>query len=492
MGCIKSKKPIIPVFIKNSSPEFSHSNHIKSIQNDPEILLNDSTKNLAQTANSLSNKIRIGINIKENKTRGEDNYTVLSKIGKASFGSVYKVLDKHNTIIRAMKVISREAISYQDDEKVFLKEIEILTKLEHPNIIKIIEYYTDDINYYIIMEYIEGGELYDVINKMQTLTESKAAYIMKQILCALNYLHSFNIVHRDIKPENMLVESTSKDDKINIKLIDFVTCHYVKENESFSQKIGSPYYMAPEVLNKKYNQKCDIWSAGVILYILLIGSPPFNGNNLKELFHAIKKGVFNKEGDEWNQISSNAKDLISKMLLVDPEERISAQASLEHPWFDILNQNGNTTQMENFPNVLTNIWTFNVKEKLQQAAIAYIMHSLYLNKEMISYEEFLRAGVNQKELLDENNLRLSFDRFDLNKDGMLSKEELRLVLGATEYDYINTLLKLIDENKDDCLSFDEFKTLMKEVVLSNKNDTHFFFNRPESSSNLSVEGQNIK
>ena len=232
MGCIKSKKPIVPVFIKNSSPESSHSNHIKSIQNNSEILLNDSTKNLAQTANSppkkiqeLSNKSRIDTNIKENKSRGEDNYTVLSKIGKGSFGSVYKVLDKHNTIIRAMKVLSKETISYQDDEKVFLKEIEILTKLEHPNIIKIIEYYTDDINYYIIMEYIEGSELYDVITKMQTLTELKAAYIMKQILCATNYLHSFNIVHRDIKPENMLVESTSKDDKINIKLIDFGTCN---------------------------------------------------------------------------------------------------------------------------------------------------------------------------------------------------------------------------------------------------------------------------
>ena len=142
-----------------------------------------------------------------------------------SFGSVYKVLDKHNKIVLAMKVISKETISYQDDEKIFLKEIEILTKLEHPNIIRIIEYYTDDINYYIIMEYIEGGELYDVITKFQTLTESKAVYIMKQILCAINYLHSFNIVHRDIKPENMLVESTSKDDKINIKLIDFGTCN---------------------------------------------------------------------------------------------------------------------------------------------------------------------------------------------------------------------------------------------------------------------------
>ena len=230
------------------------------------------------------------------------------------------------------------------------------------------------------------------------------------------------------------------------------------------------------------------------------------------------------------------------MLLFNPEERISAQASLEHPWFDILNQNLSPTQMENLPNVLTNIWTFNTKEKLQQATIAYIIHSLYSNKEIcalskvfaaldvnengllsygeikegfdkfygksislvklkdidanldgvISYEEFLRAGVNQKALLDENNLKLSFDRFDLNKDGNLSKEELRLVLGATEYDYINTLLKLIDENKDGYLSFDEFKTLMQGVVLPNKNDTHFFFNRPESSSNLSVEGQNIK
>ena len=170
--------------------------------------------------------------------------------------------------------------------------------------------------------------------------------------------------------------------------------------------------MAPEVLNKKYNQKCMVcWC-----YILLIGSPPFNGNNLKELFHAIKKGVFKKEGDEWNHISSNAKDLISKMLLFNPEERISAQASLEHPWFDILNQNLSPTQMENLPNVLTNIWTFNTKEKLQQATIAYIIHSLYSNKEICALSKvFAALDVNENGLLSYGEIKEGFDKYQFSQ-----------------------------------------------------------------------------
>ena len=558
MGCVESKKPIVPVYVKTNTNTFCQSNinngtnnsAILKQNNEPFVLGNVSTKNLNTKPSlpvkltEISGKIKIKNIISKNENKAEENYKVISKVGKGSFGSVYKVVDNQTGIIRAMKVIKKETIAYQDDEKVFLKEIEILTKLEHPNIIKIIEYFADEINFYVITEFVSGGELYESITKFHHFNEVKAAYIMKQILCALNYLHSFGIVHRDIKPENMLVEPNSSNENINIKLIDFGTCNYIKDNKNLTLKVGSPYYIAPEVLNKNYNKKCDIWSAGVILYILLLGYPPFKGKSAQELFSRINKGTYRKEGKEWDNISDNAKDLILKMLEYDPQKRLSAQECLEHPWIvSLLGDNSNltSTQMDLLPNVLENIYNFNAKEKLQQATIAYIVHSLYSSQEIgalkkvfqaldvngdgmltyrelkegfekyfgksisemkinkiieeidsnsdgiISYEEFLRVSVNQKTILDEKNLRLAFDRFDLNKDGKLSKEELRVVLGTSEFDYINTLLRLIDENKDGFLSFEEFKRLMKGVILPNRNDTHFCFEKKLSSSEISEE-----
>ena len=556
MGCVQSKKQIQPIYVQNKTNTLCQSNNNNSEdlnnknKNEPFSLVNVSHNNIninntisIKKLTEISNSIKINNIIPKNETKAEDNYKVVCKVGKGSFGSVYKVVDNKTGIIRAMKVIKKETIYYQDDERVFLKEIEILAKLEHPNIIRIYEYFTDEINYYVITEYISGGELYETITKIHQFNESKAAYIMKQILGALNYLHSFGIVHRDIKPENMLVEPTSSNDNINIKLIDFGTCNYVTSEKNLTLKVGSPYYIAPEVLNKNYNQKCDIWSAGVLLYILLIGFPPFKGKSTSELFTNIKKGEYPKEGKEWESVSEEGRDLIVKMLEYDPGKRLSAQECLEHPWIVSLGKNNNKlseTQIHLLPSVLNNIYNLNAKEKLQQATIAYIVHSVYSSKEIeelkkvfqaldvngdgmltyteikegfekyfgkrisevklnkiieemdsnsdgiISYEEFLRVALNQKMILDEKNLRLAFDKFDLNKDGKLSKEEIQMILGTSGFDYITALLQIIDNNKDGYISFDEFKTLMKGVVMPNRNDTKFIFAKKPSSSEESV------
>ena len=144
------------------------------------------------------------------------------------------------------------------------------------------------------MEYVSGGELYDYINKEKKFSERKTKIIMSQLLHALNYLHSNNIVHRDIKPENILIEKSKlncpfeNELGINLKLIDFGTCHFLHKNDYLTLKVGSPYYIAPEVLKKKYNNKCDIWSAGIIMHILLLGYPPFNGTSQQELLKIIK------------------------------------------------------------------------------------------------------------------------------------------------------------------------------------------------------------
>ena len=530
MGCIKTKNPIkllpnsISQEMENNDNSIMALSEIKNKDNDKnkEKFLSNSNNINLQHLTDMSQSIKIKAIIPENPRKAEENYKVICKLGKGSFGSVYKVIYIKSSNIRAMKVIKKSSINYQDDERIFLKEIEILAKTEHPNIIKIIEYYKDEINYYIITEYISGGELYEVISKCNKFNESKAAYIMRQILSALNYLHSFGIVHRDIKPENMLVEKSSDKDLINIKLIDFGTSNYVTEKKNLTLKVGSPYYIAPEVLKKNYNKKCDIWSAGIILYIMLIGKLPFHGKNTEELFNNIKKGVFDKTCEEWNSISNDAKDLILKMLEYNPEKRFSAQECLDHTWIKTLAKN---TKSNLVPGVLKNIYNLNAREKLQQATIAYIVHNLNSNKEIeelkkvfqtmdlnndgmlnyneiktafqkyfgvvsevkinkiieemdnnsdgiISYEEFLRVAVNQSIFLDEKNLRLAFDMFDINKDGKLSREELKQVLDTSNFKYIDILIQIIDNNKDGFISFEEFCQLMKNVgnnIIENEN-----------------------
>ena len=546
MGCVNTKKTIKLNSLTNE--DNSEIKYIKNKNNNNSNSINQN--NLENSLKKISSKysnIKINKLIPKNPTKIENNYKVICKLGKGSFGAVYKVIQISSGTIKAMKVIKKESINYQDDERVFLKEIEILKKIEHPSIIKIYEYYTDDVNFYIITEYIGGGELYDAIVKCKKFNEQKAAFIIKQILSALNYLHSYDIVHRDIKPENMLVEKNQKknnnknnknteirilngekiidinnkkeenknddDEFLKIKIIDFGTSNYIKDNKNLTLKVGSPYYIAPEVLKKNYNKKCDIWSAGIILYVMLLGKLPFHGKNTEELLNNISKGVYKKSGTEWDSISSNAKDLIINMLEYNPEKRFTAQKCLDHPF--ILNLKTNKTNNISMAKVLKNISEINAREKLQQATIAYIVHNLNQTKEIndlqkvfqemdvnndgmltyseiknayekyfgktisemqinkiiegmdsnsdgiISYEEFLRVSLNQNHFVDEKNLKLAFDLFDLNKDGKLSKEELITVLDTSNFEYIDSLISIIDNNKDGFINFDEFKNLME-------------------------------
>ena len=456
----------------------------------------------------------------------EDNYIIINKLGKGSFGNVYKVKHKISGNIRAMKVIKNNTIIRNDEKmkKQYLKEIQVLKELEHPNIIKIYEYYMDSKYHYIITELLNGGELYDSIVKVQKFNERKAAFIMKQILSALNYLHSKGVVHRDIKPENILVEkvettSNFEDDfeSLSIKLIDFGASIFFKENQKLTVKIGSPYYIAPEVLNRSYDEKCDIWSSGVVLYVMLTGNFPFIGNTTQKLFENIKSGRYRKSGKEYEAISNEGKELISQMLTLNPQKRIAARECLNSPFFS--NHIKTLKEIpEMLPSILTNIYKLNAREKLQQAAIAIIVHNIEQNEELeqlkeifelldinkdghltvneirqafrqifpeyyitedkmklilekmddnkdgvISYEEFLRMTISEKKILETKNLKLAFDTFDLNKDGKLSKEELLYVLGTGTSEYVNNLLNLIDKNKDGYISFEEFCHLMKKV-----------------------------
>ena len=523
MGCIQTGRTTIISVNPLLKTNYKQENLTLTLQS-PSNKKRSTLKEISKLANNSKNiKIKNLITLIE--SRPLDNYDILNKLGKGSFGSVFKVKHKITGEIRAMKMIKNILTSNSNkiDNK-FLREIQVLKNLEHPNIIKIYEYYIDEEYHYIITELVTGGELYDTIVKFQRFNEKKAAYIMRQILSAINYLHSRGIVHRDIKPENILVEKNIKksklkhgEDEINIKIIDFGASNFFKSNQILTLKIGSPYYIAPEVLNKCYNEKCDIWSAGVVLYVMLTGNFPFVGTTSQQLFESIKTGKYNTTVKEYKAISQKAKDLIQQMLELDSMKRISAADCLNSPFFSIINDKENMPDI--LPSVITNIYKLNAREKIQQATIGFIVHNIkqteqverlknifefldinqdgeltydemreaitkvfpdnYMNEEkinyiidkmdenkdgVISYEEFLRVTIDEKILLEKNNLKMAFDKFDTNKDGKLSKEELTNILDKGASEYVDSLLSLIDDNKDGFISFDEFCHLMSKVA----------------------------
>jgi len=233
--------------------------------------------------------------------------------------------------LRAIKLIKKESVDYQDDEKKFLKEIGILKYLDHPNILKIFEYFIDNKYYYVVTELCEGGELFDQLSKIHNFCEREASQIMEQIFSTVFYMHSKGVVHRDLKPENILIEKLNEDN-IFIKLIDFGTSNYFDNRTKFSYKIGTAYYIAPEVIKQSYNNKCDLWSCGVILYILLSGMAPFDGKNDHEIMENVMKGAYNFDDEIWENVSEDAKRLIRNLIRFDPNKRYSAEQAYNDPW----------------------------------------------------------------------------------------------------------------------------------------------------------------
>ena len=393
------------------------------------------------------------------------NYELCNYIGKGGFGRVYKVRHKLSNQYRAMKIIQCKSSSEQHTLAIN-KEINILKNLDHPNIIKVYEFYSSEKYVYIINELCTGGELFDKIVDVKHFSESVACNIMRQLLSAIAYCHEKGVIHRDLKPENILIESSEEKNKdfFNIKVIDFGTCEILKKKK-LTEQIGTSFYIAPEVLKNGYNEKCDLWSCGVILYILLCGSPPFYGKNEKEIFKKILDGNFTFRHKIWNKISTEAKNLVLKLLQVNPTKRISAQEALEDVWFQknlsINNPLENSHNSNNYKLFIKNITEFCAEQKLQQATLAFLVHNFA-----------------PKEELDE--LKKIFFAFDKNGDGKLSKEEF--VKGLTNNNTnLNTilksdssiegLLKNIDSDNNGYIGFEEFliASINKEKILTEKN-----------------------
>ena len=269
------------------------------------------------------------------KCKVKDYYDVIKVIGKGGNAKVYEVQNKKTKDIRACKYLSKSNIK-ESDLKKMRREINILIKTDHPNIIKLYEVFETNKYLYLIMEKCNGGELFDkIINNISSgkvYSEKIAANLLLQVMSAVDYCHKNGICHRDLKPENILFLNEGNEENNPIKVIDFGLSQ-ILDRDKLTSPVGTAYYVAPEILAGEYNQKCDIWSAGIILCILLTGEPPFNGPNNAIIYHKIKNFEY-CFSEKWKYISNEAKDLVSHML-VPQNMRYNASEVLAHPWFKI-------------------------------------------------------------------------------------------------------------------------------------------------------------
>lgn len=252
----------------------------------------------------------------------------------------------------AIKIIDRSNVG-KDYEKNLRMEMEILHRVHHPNIIQLHEMIEEDNRIYFVMELVTGGELFDRIVEKGSYTEEDAKTLVRKIVSAIGYLHEMNIAHRDLKPENLLVKSIADDTEV--KIADFGLSKIIDEQKMMQTACGTPGYVAPEVLNAEgYDKEVDLWSIGVITYILLCGFPPFYAETVPEVFEQIMKAEYDYPEEYWNEISAEGKDFIDHLLVVDPKERLTAKQALEHKWLQSKGKEKKKTKLAKFQEKMRN------------------------------------------------------------------------------------------------------------------------------------------
>lgn len=250
-------------------------------------------------------------------------------LGVGNFSTVKLGIQKKTGKRCALKIVDKTLVTNKPN--MLKNEVDILLRVDHPNIIHLVDLFDQPKALYLVMELVTGGELFDKIVEREQYSEEDAAGVMKQLFDSIKYLHGIGIVHRDLKPENLLLANDADD--APVKLADFGLSKIYTEDMMLSTACGTPGYVAPEILEAKpYTKAVDLWSCGVIMYILLCGYPPFYNESEAVLFENIMSGKFEFHKPYWDNISDSAKDLIKHLLVVDPDERYDADQALEHPW----------------------------------------------------------------------------------------------------------------------------------------------------------------
>lgn len=293
----------------------------------------------------------------------EELYRLKGVLGTGAFSTVrmgYHRSNRNKTY--AVKCVNRKKLTVED-EAALLDEVSILKEMKHLHIIRLYDFFKEQSTYYLVMEEMDGGELFDRIVAKAYYNEKEARDTCKIVLEAVRYMHENNVAHRDLKPENLLL--VSKSDDSEVKIADFGFAKKVYKECTLKTQCGTPGYVAPEILEgKKYDQRSDMWSVGVILYILLGGYPPFIEKTQRDLFRKIKKGAYEFHEEYWGTVSKEARNLISSLLTVNPSKRLDAVQALKNKW---IRGDADTLAKKGLDKSLESLKKFNAKRKFKAA-----------------------------------------------------------------------------------------------------------------------------
>ncbi|XP_050379584.1 calcium-dependent protein kinase 20 [Argentina anserina] len=443
----------------------------------------------------------------------KDIYSLGRKLGQGQFGTTYFCVEKGTNKEFACKSIAKRKLTTQEDVEDVRREIQIMHHLAgHPNVIQIVGAHEDAVAVHVVMELCAGGELFDRIIQRGHYSERKAAQLAKIIVGVVEACHSLGVMHRDLKPENFLF--VNQEEEAPLKTIDFGLSVFFRPGETFTDVVGSPYYVAPEVLRKNYGQACDVWSAGVIIYILLSGVPPFWDETEQGIFEQVLKGELDFISEPWPNISESAKDLVRRMLIRDPKKRITAHEVLRHPWVQV---DGVAPDKPLDSAVLTRLKQFSAMNKLKKIAIRVIAESLSEEeiaglKEMfkmidtdnsghitleelknglervgadlkdseitwlmqsadvdnsgtIDYGEFIAAMLHLNKVQKEDHLFAAFSYFDKDGSGYITRDELQQAcekFGLHDVQ-LDDMIREVDQDNDGRIDYSEFVAMMEDT-----------------------------
>ncbi|XP_006655639.3 calcium-dependent protein kinase 15 [Oryza brachyantha] len=439
-------------------------------------------------------------------------YTFGRELGRGQFGVTYLATHKPTGRRYACKSIAARKLARKDDVDDVRREVHIMHHLTgHRNIVELRGAYEDRHSVNLIMELCEGGELFDRIIARGHYSERAAAALCREIVSVVHSCHSMGVMHRDLKPENFLFLNRTEDSPL--KATDFGLSVFFKPGEQFRDLVGSAYYVAPEVLKRRYGAEADIWSAGVILYILLSGVPPFWAENEDGIFDAVLQGHIDFLSEPWPSISSAAKDLVKRMLRQDPKERLTAAEILNHPW---IREDGEAPDKPLDITVISRMKQFRAMNKLKKVALKVVAENLSEEeivglKEMfksldtdnsgtitleelraglpklgtkiseselrqlmeaadvdgngsIDYVEFISATMHMNRLEKEDHIYKAFEYFDKDHSGFITVDELEEAL--KKYDMgdeatIKEIIAEVDTDHDGRIDYQEFVAMMK-------------------------------
>lgn len=464
----------------------------------------------------------------------DDKYLVDRELGRGEFGVTYLCIDRSTRELLACKSISKRKLRTAVDIDDVRREVAIMKHLpKSSSIVSLKEACEDDNAVHLVMELCEGGELFDRIVARGHYTERAAANVTRTIVEVVQLCHKHGVIHRDLKPENFLF--ANKKENSPLKAIDFGLSIFFKPGERFSEIVGSPYYMAPEVLKRNYGPEIDIWSAGVILYILLCGVPPFWAESEQGVAQAILRGIIDFKRDPWPNVSESAKSLVRQMLEPDPKKRLTAKQVLEHPWLQ------NAKKAPNVPLgdvVKSRLKQFSMMNRFKRKALRVIAEFLSAEevedinemfkkidrdgdgivsveelkagllkfgsqlaesevqmlieavdtcgKGTLDYGEFVAVSLHLQRMANDEHLRKAFSYFDRDGNGYIEPEELQNALMEDGLDdcvnIANDIFQEVDTDKDGKISYDEFDAMMKTGTDWRKASRHYSRGRFNSLS----------